>query len=178
MKKLISLSLIIVLLASFSFQDTWFVQDTPKYKIAFPKKPQEQTIPVQTALGELKTHLFSCEPSVGGSEENYAYIMAVTDYPESSVSSDKKDMIDKFFRGSIDGSVKNVNGKLLSETSIELNGYPGREIKIDIQNGQAVITMRDYLIKNRMYMLQVINDGKKGHDAALGKFFSSFSLKP
>lgn len=57
---------------------------------------------------------------------------------------------------------------------ITLNGYPGREIKIQIDQGY--IYMNAYLVENIMYISQVIceigNDGNK----SIKRFMDSFDI--
>jgi hypothetical protein len=55
--------------------------------------------------------------------------------------------------------------------------YPGRKFRVDVQNGVAVMTMRAYLVRNKLYMLQVITETKKDLNKSIEKFMNSFSLK-
>ena len=89
----------------------------------------------------------------------------------------KKEILDDFFKKSIAGSLNNVQGKLLSEKVIELGKYPGREIRVDFQNGLGVIKMRIYLVKNTMFMIQTITDTQKQYNKSVDKFMNSFQLK-
>jgi hypothetical protein len=89
----------------------------------------------------------------------------------------KTEKLDAFFRNAIDGSVKNYHGKLLIEKIIEFEKYPGREIKVDFKEGLAIVKMRCYLIKNRMYILTTITETKKDFNQSINKFMDSFTLK-
>ena len=100
-----------------------------------------------------------------------------TEYPSGTAHSDNKAALPEIFEGSVNGAVANVAGKLLSDQAIEINGYPGREFRIDFQDGLAVIKMRSYLVKNKMFILQTICDPKKEGNAAAERFFASFKLK-
>jgi hypothetical protein len=83
----------------------------------------------------------------------------------------------EFFRTSIDGAVKNVNGKLISEKVVALDGFPGREVKIDYGNGMAIIFLRMFLVNNKGYFVQTISQtGKEGNESA-ARFHKSFKLK-
>ncbi|HVW61578.1 MAG TPA: hypothetical protein VHC48_16110 [Puia sp.] len=166
-----------ILTMSFIHQNGWYLFDSNKYKMFFPKRPDDQVQTVQTAIGELKMNVHMYEAPENETDDNFTYGIIETDYPDTVINSGKKDILDKFFRNSIDGAVKNVNGKLLTESNIQLNGFPGREFRVDYKDGLAVITMRAYLVKNTMYMLQTITETKKDHNAAIGKFMNSFTLK-
>jgi len=86
-------------------------------------------------------------------------------------------MVDGFFRGAVDGAVSNVKGKLLTEKKIELDGFPGREVTVDFQNGQAIIMMKCFLVRNMMYILEIISETGKENNASSSHFYQSFKLK-
>jgi len=175
-KLLLSVLIMVILTMSFINPADWYLCETSDYKILFPKKPVESIQTISSAIGELNLNLNIYEVPETETEDNLAYIVNKTEYPDSIVNSDKKDILVGFFRNSIDGAVKNVQGKLLSETKIELSGYPGREIRIDFQNGLAVIKMRLYLVKNKMFLLETISETKKGFNKSIDKFMNSFEL--
>jgi hypothetical protein len=104
--------------------------------------------------------------------------MSITsEYPDSLINSGKTELLPQFFRNSIDGAVRNVQGKLLSEKNITINGFPGREVRVDYQNGTAIIKMDFYLVHNEMIMLQTITEPSKENNASELKFYASFKLK-
>ncbi len=170
-------TVLLTVILSFSFTDDWVLVENSNFRILFPQKPQEQTQKVNTALGTLYMETYIYQVPDNQKDDNIMYLFAQTVYPDTTINSDKKDLIDKFFRGSVDGAVKNVQGKLLSETVIQLNGYPGRKIRIDFRDGLAVISMCSYLVKNKLYMTETITETKNDHNKSIDKFFSSFGLK-
>ena len=110
-------------------------------------------------------------------EDNLLYGAIDSEYPDSLVNSDKSEILPKLFRGSIDGAVRNVNGVLLSENVMNYKGFPGREVRIDYNKGQAIIKMRLLLVHNKMIILQTITEtSKDGNNASL-HFLNSFQLK-
>lgn len=162
---------------SFVNSDNWVLFETKSCQIYFPKKPTDHPKILNTAFGELKFNVYMYEVADNENDDNFVYALSEVEYPDSVINSDKKDLIDKFFRGSIDGVVNNVHGKLLSEFIIQFDGYPGREIDIDCKNGLAIIKMRFYLVKNKMYMMQTLTDTKKDFNKSIMKFMDSFRLK-
>lgn len=173
------LSLIAVTLISTAFDTAgeWFLFKGEGYEVAFPVKPESQTRTIPSQIGELTMSINMYDASKSDKkDDNYVYMTNSTVYPADKISSDKKDNLADVFRGAIDGAVKNVDGKLISEKEIELSGYPGREFKVDFQNGLAVISARCYLVKNRMYIAQVITETKKHPNASMDKFFNSFRI--
>jgi len=76
--------------------------------------------------------------------------------------------------GAVEGAIKNVQGKLVFDNKIKYNGYPGRNIKIEINGG--FIYINAYLVENSMYITQVIcltaNDG----NTDIERFLNSFEI--
>lgn len=157
-------------------QEKWFSYSTEYFSIDFPKKPDTSFQVVKSEIGDLRMDVCMYEP-VKDSDANYVYSVLTTTYPDSVINSDKKDLLEDFFRNAVDGAVKNVQGKLLTEKEISLEGYPGRECRIDFQQGLAVIKMRAFLVKNRMYIVQTITDPAKEMNPAAEQFHHSFRVK-
>jgi len=174
----VSLGLLVLTTLTISFinPDDWFLFETKNYRIYFPQKPTDQSQIINTAIGDLKLniHMYQVPDSI--KDENLIYGLIETEYPDSVINSDKKEILDNFFRNSIDGSINNVHGKLLTETKIQIDTFPGREIRVDFREGLAVIKMRFYLVKNKMYFLQTITDTKKDFNKSINKFMDSFTL--
>jgi hypothetical protein len=168
-----------VMLLTMSFATvTWYELNLSKYgcKLEFPQKPTEKKQKINSAVGKLKMNMYLYEPTEQAKDENLVYLFNYTEYPASKISSDNKDMLKPFFDNAIQGAVNTVNGKLLSEKDISIGKYPGREVKVDYKEGYAVITIRLYLVKNRMYMLEAITKTTKDANASLAKFMNSFKL--
>jgi hypothetical protein len=176
MKILISLFFLSVIGASSIRTDDWYLLQTHSYKILFPKKPVATTREIDSQVGKLTLNLNIYEVPETENDDNHVYMTNETSYPDSTVNSDKKGLLDAFFKNAIAGSIKNVNGKLLSEKVIALGKYPGREVRIDFQNGLAVIRMRMYLVKHTMFMIQTITETNKQYNKSIDKFMDSFEL--
>lgn len=147
------------------------------YEIQFPAKPELTTQQVKSEIGKLKMNIQMYDASSSKKkDENLVYMVNVTDYPADAVHSDMKDQLSTFFDGAVKGAVSNVGGKLLSQKEVIFEGYPGREIKVDFQNGMAIITMRSILVKNRNYIIQTICETDKDGNKSMTKFFNSFKL--
>src|SRR6185312_13732496 len=104
---------------SFAPADEWTMVATKNCKIYFPSKPTDRSGTVNTDKGDLKVNIFSYNASHSG-EDNLAYILTETEYPDSLISSDNKDKLDAFFKNSIEGIANNFHGKLLSESKTEI----------------------------------------------------------
>jgi len=188
MKKIIPLlAFLIVTVLTISFvhpgkmtrSNDWVPFEDAGCKMLFPKTPINEAQTVNTAVGELKLYNYTYEVPDSVKDDNLVYLLSETEFSDSarSNSGNSKEVVDKFFRGAVDGGVSSAHGKLLTEEIIQLDGYPGRKFRADIQDGVAVMTMKAYLVKNKLYMLQVITESKKDFNKSMDKFMNSFTLK-
>jgi hypothetical protein len=177
MKNLASIFVFIILCSAFVIpQHAWYSYSTKDFSIDFPKKPDTSSQTVKSEIGDLLMEICMYEPAKD-SDQNFAYGIISTSYPDSLIHSDKKEKLNGFFRNAVDGGVANVEGKLLTEKEISMDGYPGREFRIDFQHGLAVIKMRAFLVKNKMFVVQTITDPAKELNIPAERFHHSFHLK-
>ena len=151
--------------------------DTNEFRIQFPGTFAKTAQTIASSLGDLVMTIVSYEPADSVKDENYVYMVFETNYPDSIINSNKVDLLDQFFRGAIDGAVKNVNGKLISETSGKVEKYPSRNVEIDYGNGMAIIKSQIILRENKLIMLQTITDTNNYPNPSMERFFNSLSLK-
>ncbi len=168
----------VVIVASFSFvsQDGWVQFKSHGFAAEFPKKPEVDSQVVPSGIGDLILNTFMYQPSQAG-DDNLVYAVMLTKYPDSLMKSNDAAFTKTVFRNAIDGAVKNAGGKLLSEKEIALDDYPGREVRIDYQNGVAVIKMRMYMAKSTMYLIQTIAEPTKENNKSEVRFMNSFKLE-
>ena len=172
--------LILSSLISFSFlTETWYSLESPEFgfKVLFPKEPVAQNQVTPSAIGELKMNMYILDVSADETEDNLLYLVNYTEYPDSLFANAPEEKFTKVLKGSVDGMVTNVGGKLLSEKVITLNGSPGREVKVSFQEGAAIINARVYLVRNKMYLLETISYPQKDSNKSIDKFFASFQLR-
>ncbi|WP_339812315.1 hypothetical protein [uncultured Imperialibacter sp.] len=168
---------LLTVLSSFA-SGKWFLFEDKEFgfKIEFPEEPTATPQMIDSEIGQLKMNIVMYDASEKGNDDNLLYMTNVTEYPDSLINSDRTDILDKFFRGAIDGAVNNVKGKLLTEEVKNLADYPGREITVDYGQGMAIIRMRLFLINNRAYMLQTITETGKSNNESIHRFMDSFEL--
>ncbi len=171
------LSSILLSIYSFTVMADWIKVETADYSIEFPVEPIAETQHSDSPVGPLVLDIKMYEVVEIEKDDNYVYGVISTEYPEGTIHSDNKESLKAIFDGAVNGAVENMKGKLLSQKDIEMKGYPGREFKCDFQNGVAIVTMRAYLVKNKMLILQTICDPKKEGNAASKHFFTSFDIK-
>ena len=66
------------------------------------------------------------EPSAG-TDDNLIYGLMYTDYDSMLVNSKDLSNADMFFQNSRDNVIRNVQGKLLSEKTLQLGAFSGKE---------------------------------------------------
>lgn len=150
-------------------QDTWegFSSHDGAFSVLMPGSP---TVGEQTgnlATGPIILNYFELK------HREAHYVVSYTDYPPEAVQqTNPADMLD----GATRGALKNVEeGRLVSESVISLNGYPGREFEIEAPNSKQTVHCRSFLVENRLYMLlMVVPTGEQSSNTQ--KFFESFTL--
>jgi hypothetical protein len=166
--------LTLVSIYSFTVATDWYLFENTFSTIEFPAKPVLNTQGLPSAVGKLKMETAFLEPT---DKNVYLYGLLVSEYPDSLINSDKKEKLAPFFRSAIDGSIKDTKSKLLSEKEISIEKYPGREVRMDYGNGKAIVTMRLYLIKNKMTIVQIITPTVILDSVNKYRFLNSFKLK-
>lgn len=73
-----------------------------------------------------------------------------------------------------DGLAEGIEGKVISEKQITINGYPGREIKMKSADLRAI--GRLYLVGSRVYILNILTASGDVAQKDAGEFFDSLKL--
>ncbi len=176
-KTIIIFIIILTFSVGFTNSKDWQLLELEDFQIEFPKKTDYQTKIINSPIGNLKMHIYMYDSSQDKKDDNLVYGVMFIEYPDTIVNSDSKEDLTPLFKNSVDGAVNNVNGKLLSESVIELDGFPGREIKVDFKDGLAIIKMRIYLVKSKLFIIQTITKTKNYSNKSIDKFMDSFKLK-
>ncbi len=134
---------------------------------SFPGTPQQRTQTMRTNLGTLDAKMVTVEVP------DAFYAIAFVDYPRDKLG---KTAPDTLLDGARDGAVSNVKGKLASETKISMNGYPGRELRIEAP-GDLVLNARLYMVKERLYQTLVVMPKARENAADSKRFLDSFKFQ-
>jgi hypothetical protein len=176
--RILPLILLAVVLSASGQTDTWtsYTSKTSGFTVMLPTTPTEETQMVPTEFGEQEMIVTGCDASVIPDSPNMAYIVTYAEYPADKFEANNKEATDQYLRGTIDGMVRNTEGKLLSETTIDMDGIPGREVRISLAEGMGVLTSRVYLNRNKSYTLAVVTEAANDQNTSIGRFFNSFQL--
>ncbi|CAG0934853.1 hypothetical protein TFLX_03709 [Thermoflexales bacterium] len=153
--------------------DEWqrFSSTEGGFSILLPARPKEQRQPVNTAAGSVEAIMYIAE--VKGTAFGAGY----SDFPTSALEADSQAVLE----GARDGAAKNINGTVLDEKPIELAGYPGLEIVIEMPAGAAVpggamYRAQLYLVGQRLYQVIYVALKADENPAEYQKLFDSFHL--
>lgn len=152
----------------------WQALRDPKSRFAaqFPSKPKYSTQELDTAAGKLTMHQWIVEVDAG----KRAFLLIYADFPGPAAGADPKTVLD----AARDGGVNNIHGELVQETSIKIDGHPGREFTVRGKAGDTtvVLRVRIYLVGSRLYQLQAVAEEGLMNKKEADKFFASFKLEP
>jgi hypothetical protein len=145
-----------------------FTSEEGRFSILQPRTPTQTTETIDTPVGEIDEHAFTV---IHG---NITYLVSYSDYPRNVLTSDPQAVLDAFRNSAI----TSVEGKLLSERPISIDGYLGRELEIKIADDPdtAMVRLRIYLVGNRLYYVYTLAPEERASSPNVGKFLDSFKL--
>ncbi len=138
------------------------------FTVQLPATPEEHKKPIATPQGMLD--LIYYEAEVPGRDGKL--LVGFTEFPAASIKAGSED---KRLDHARDGAVASTKGKLVREKSLLLDGYPGRELEIEIE-GKARVIVRMYAVKNRLYQLVAAGNPEFVDSADAAKFLTSLKL--
>ncbi|NTV92470.1 MAG: hypothetical protein HGA72_04080 [Chlorobiaceae bacterium] len=138
------------------------------FSIVLPGEPVQTKKPVHTAFGVLDEHQFSRD------QNSYACLVTYSDYPEAVLL--KITDPGKLLDSARDITISDVQGKLVGESAIMLGSYPGRDVKIILQQDTAIVRGRLYLAGNRLYQILVLSSKEIAYSNEINQFLDSFRL--
>lgn len=180
MSRIIISMLLLISLGSLSRIQKWYKLEDAGFSISFPSQPKIDSTDVESPIGKLTAYTYMLENDENTTDSNLIYGFSKSQYPEKyfqqaagSEASFMKGVMDGF----VNGAVKGVNGKLLTDKEVNLKGIPGREITVDYGNGTAIIRMILYLNKTKLFSIQTISYSGKENNSNAERFFKSLVIK-
>ncbi len=163
-----SLFLVLAILLLAGFDKTWkaFTKKDANFEVMMPGEPKEETATEETVAGPIKLY----QASFVGADR--AYFVSFSDLPKSTWKGDPKKMLE----GARDGAAKRVQGKVVADRELKLAGkYLGREFKV-LVGDKMQLTQRVYLVKHRLYQVNMGCLVKTCSDAEVQDYLNSFKL--
>jgi len=146
-----------------------FTSRNGHFTIMMPGTPASSVESVNTAIGVVDLHSFTLETN------EFAYFVAYGDFPPAFVqNADTEAMLD----GARDGAVADVNGTLVSERRISVQGFPGRELWIEatVSGQKGLAQARMILVGNRFYQVLVAGPKEGFVESEAERFLNTFQV--
>lgn len=152
----------------------WPVVSRPDegFALAFPSAPTRETGEEKTKAGAIPTITYAVEQG-----ESY-YAVSLSEFPEEMI---RNALPGKMLEGAQAGSLANVNGQLVDEKVIFIDGtapkqlVPGREFRA-VTPTKLAVRSRLFLSGRRMYQLILVQKEDQASEADFERFSSSFKL--
>ena len=140
------------------------------FKISAPDSLMHRSQEITVPLGLVSYNTYFLQDTT----DYVIYQVQFFDYPEGSVHADSTELVELLFNENIAAATESLQGELLYETVINDRGNPGRLFKILIQEGQAAIKTKMFLIGRRYYAISVAGFGAKRLNPGVDHFMDSF----
>ena len=176
LKKITVFFSFVILLMSASIQD-WqeFKSLEGAFRVIVPGEMKEKTNTIQTTIGTLEYHTFIYQDE-DKDADNVLYMVSYCDYPNNTIHSDSLELINDFFKNTIESSVQSIDGELAYSTAVKLYEYPGRLWRINYNGAQATIKTKAFMVKQRYYAIQAVTYRDKSLNPSMDRFLDSFQL--
>jgi hypothetical protein len=138
-----------------------------RYNVSLPAQPKLSTQESATADGQKFLQYMATVQ-----QSDVIYLVGYFDHvPGTTFSADR----------ARDGMVSAVKGTVVSEGTISLNGYPGRELKVaaKFETTDYVLLAKFWDTESRVYVLQVVYPKSSENEAMsknAAKYFDSFQI--
>ncbi|MBS1787798.1 MAG: energy transducer TonB [Acidobacteria bacterium] len=179
MRKAISITLLLIAAVVFTnaqpsgisgSKTPWqeFSSEKDNFKVLLPSQPREGTEMVESEIGRIPIRSFAAHQ-----DANYFTVM-VAEYP---ISFDTDEAAKDVMENGIGAMAVKMKLENPEQKEIAFGKYPGREIRAPFLNG--VLTMRAFVVKNRMYMLIAVVDKaslKSPVPVEVKQFYDSFGF--
>ena len=165
------LPLIILLLLGQFAQAQWitFTPSDKKFSVTLPATPKEDHSVAQKEGVEISIVEFECS----GNEFDCGVAYSI--YPSSVLDIETHDAV---LDGGVNGAVQQVNGELIYQRKITIDGFPGREYKISVKKGNSnlVIVAKSCIVGRRVYFAQIVTLTSNEFSPNIRKFLDSFHV--
>src|SRR5262249_20187960 len=115
-----------------------------RFKVKLPDNPTQTTQKIKFGKRTIQRHTFTLGAGFAVFSVSYADLPVIMTEPGE---------VYRLLDHMQGGEGASAKGKLLSMTEIELDGYPGREFKVETQN--SMFRMKYYLVGRRFYQIAI-----------------------
>jgi len=162
---LILLPLLLAACWSLTWQE--FLAPDSRFHVLMPGLPEMQVNQVPTGFGVLEQTVFMVDRGP------QAYMVGYTTLDEAILGEYSPDAILEDFAGR---GTAGVGGEVLDYSVTEVDGYPGRAVRLSVADGDGVIDARFVLAGDRVYQVAAIVATKIVDEEVNARFLDSFKV--
>jgi hypothetical protein len=145
-----------------------YVAPDGTFSIELPGKAAVETKQVPLEGGSFATlHLINAAAT-----SNRAYTCSFVDFNKADQRSP-----DQILESARDGSLRKVEGTLLTQNQFALRGFPGLQFQAHAR-GNSVMDSRIVLVDKRLYMITAVASSGRAEPKVVQRMFDSFKLNP
>lgn len=158
------------LLIAQSVQSVWkpFSSKDGGFAVLMPGQPTQENRTVKTEIGSIPVRAFSV---LRRGEALYA--IAYSDFPGSFPQNPGD--IDRLLAQVASGFAQGAKGRLVSQQTIRLGNFPGRDIRLQLDRG-LIARGRVFVVNSRLYQVIVVTGQERNLTKSIEGFFKSFRL--
>ncbi|HFA49976.1 MAG TPA: hypothetical protein ENJ95_13290 [Bacteroidetes bacterium] len=162
---------------SFFSQTEWQEYKDPdgRFKVLVPGQMTEKVDSVETEIGLLAYHNFIFQEE-GEGTDSLIYMAGYVDYPEGIIFADSVGLAAEFFQNTMEAAAGSMDGEIMYDADIQLDGHAGKLWRINFMDGQAVIKTKAFLVKNSYCFIQTISFKPWGASSSSERFLGSLKL--
>lgn len=166
--------LILIPILGFS-QDGWIPYRSPEggFKVATKGIFKEVLTHAETGIGKITVHNLVYQDKEEAT--NPVFVIMYYDFPDKSMHSDSTEVVQDFFKETIESAIVSTGGTLIYDSEVSLHGFKGKQWRINYSDNQGMIKTQAFLVENRYYSLSVMSP-TEGGTLDINKFFNSFRL--
>ena len=146
-------------------QGEWpkFKSTEENFTISMPREPRQERNTGRTPFGN-GHHIYTLD------DNGLSFTVSYSVLDNAPQSKEIKRILDM----ARDMVAMVTNGKLLTDTDISIDSFPGRLVRIE--KDKRIWTVHAYIVKDRMYQLMTTEPKTKEPNASAARFFESFHL--
>jgi hypothetical protein len=138
------------------------------FKVLMPTTPTTDSKELPSPFGKAKitTH-------TAASEDGRAFMIAALTMPvDISALGSSGEMLDSF----VGGMAQGFKGKVVSQKTIKLGDYAGKEFEATALEGKSTFRGRAYVVKDKIFVVGVLAAKDSAEGDSVEKFLDSFEL--
>jgi len=153
----------------------FLVDETAKFKIRAPGEFLEKYESIRTDIGDLEVLTYYHQPE-NEDASNYLYLINYIEYPAGSIHHDSLTLVDELFKKSQEEFIVSIAGKLIYESSIDVEEYPTYIFRSEYNEGFNIVKSKMIVFEHRFYFLQVFTTKPYSLNKGVDEFLDSFTL--